>query len=294
MTEPLPPTGLPDEPVPEPGPDLNTITPLEGELGIPSVTQHKTRRLSWKGLSAISLAVLTVFGVLLVVLQHSIAKGHQGEADKQPRAAERPSAAAAPPRQLDMTPAPKPAEAPTPRIPNISPLASDGPVEPIGVRRTGNGKTGNSGNSGPSPEDAPVLLVASRPIAPTTTLAQAAPGAGQRTTTAAQNPPASGDDPLDATRRNLDGYQRQLQGLLDTLNQTTQTAQSAVGGTASPAGASNTLPAANMANALVQAAGNGGTAGLAGLGAPAAACLAVSCKARPHPVSWPANSVTAT
>jgi type IV secretion system protein VirB10 len=258
MTEPLSPAGLPDEPVPESGPDLNTITPLEGELGIPSVTQHKTRRLSWKGLSAISLAVLTVFGVLVVVLQHSIAKGHPGEADKQPRAAERPSAAAAPPRQLDMTPAPKPAETPTPRIPNISPLASDGPVEPIGVRHNGNSKTGNAGNSGPSPEDAPVLLVASRPVAPTTTLAQAGPGAGQRTTTTAQNPPASGDDPLDATRRNLDGYQRQLQGLLDTLNQTTQTA---VGGSTSPSGTSNTLPAANMAKALVQAAGNGGAGG---------------------------------
>jgi type IV secretion system protein VirB10 len=263
MTEPLSPNGQPDEPVPEPGPDLNTITPLEGELGIPSVTQHSTRRLSWKGLSAISLAVLTVFGVLLVVLQHSIAKGHPGEAEKLPRAAERPSAAVAPPRQLDMTPAPKPVEAPTPRIPNISPLASDGPVEPIGVRRTGNSKTGSAGNSGPSPEDAPVLLVASRPVAATATLAQAAPGAGQRTTTAAQNPPASGDDPLDATRRNLDGYQRQLQGLLDALNQTTQTA---VGGSTSLSGTSGTLPAANMANALVQAAGNGGTGGAGGAG----------------------------
>ena len=203
---------------------------------------------------------------LLVVLQHSIAKGHQDEADKPPRAAERPSAAAAPPRQLDMTPAPKPVEAPTPRIPNISPLASDSPAEPIGVRRTGNSKTGNAGGSGPSPADAPVLLVASRPVAPAITLAQAAPGAGQRTTTAAQNPPAASDDPMDATRRNLDGYQRQLQGLLETLNQTTQTAQSAGGGTASPAGASNTLPAANMANALVQAAGNGGTGGAGGSG----------------------------
>src|SRR5206468_3363094 len=88
-------------------------------------------------------------------------------------------------------------------IPAIVPTAEERRADPIPLRQNEPART--------APEDAPVLLVSNRPT-PTADASgrrtQAAPSAGEM--------PAP-DSPLDGTRRNLETYQRQLQGVLDSL-----------------------------------------------------------------------------
>jgi type IV secretion system protein VirB10 len=102
-------------------------------------------------------------------------------------------------------------------IPAIRPSPEE--VEPIGVRRTGNTGAPGSPSNGQkpiSPEDAPVLLLSSRPgAAPTASQSLSEPGhesPGGRT---------SPSDPMSGTRRSLEAYQRQLQGMMDSLAQGT-------------------------------------------------------------------------
>src|SRR5436305_4093555 len=99
------------------------------------------------------------------------------------------------------------------RVPAIV-ATSDELGEPIGVRRTGPPPP-SSTTPTPLPEDAPSVLVSSRP-------ATAAPTAGQRPAApeSADGTTSTPNDPLAQTRRNLDAYQRQLQVLLDSLAKT--------------------------------------------------------------------------
>jgi type IV secretion system protein VirB10 len=91
-------------------------------------------------------------------------------------------------------------------IPAIVPTADERRAEPIPLRQNEPTRV--------APEDAPVLLVSSRPTANNATTdssgrrPQVAPSAGEM--------PAP-DTPLDGTRRNLETYQHQLQGALDSL-----------------------------------------------------------------------------
>lgn len=96
-------------------------------------------------------------------------------------------------RQLDMTP---PA---TPRVPALIPTPAE-VADPIGLRNTGTATP--SRPKALSPDDAPVLVVSSRPggIA----------GAIGDTT-------QSSSDPAASTSKQLQDYQRRLQGLLDNL-----------------------------------------------------------------------------
>jgi len=112
----------------------------------------------------------------------------------------------------------------SPRIPALVPTAEEA-AEPIGVRRTGQGSPGTAGAKSIPPEDAPVLLVSARPglVGRSGTTAARRP---EPTATEADAPEddAQGldpNDPIAATTRNLQGYQRQLQGLLDTLTRST-------------------------------------------------------------------------
>jgi type IV secretion system protein VirB10 len=194
------------------GPD--TLSPLPGEPGIPDVAQRRgsLSRLSRKGLLAVGLLLLLVVAVVAVSIQRFAASGAPDQDDTSQRVADRPTAASKSPRRLEL-PAAVAASAPstTVRIPALVPTAEEVP-EPIGVRRTGSGPQGSTGRKAVSPQDAPVLLVSSRPGARTT------PG----------NPSAAPDgngethpaDPLSATTRNLEDYQRQLQGLLETMTRT--------------------------------------------------------------------------
>jgi type IV secretion system protein VirB10 len=190
------------------------LAPLPGEPGIPSVAAAPRTPQSWKALAAPVLLVFSLAVVVAASIQRFVASGQSPESEEPHRVGERPSAASMQPRTLEV-PAPVPAlpaspapAEPAPRIPAIVPIPED-TAEPIGVRRSGPAPT--RGTKPVAPEDAPVLLLSTRP--------------GSATAPAA----AGGDapnaaDPLLATQQNLEAYQRQLQDLLETLTRSTQLA----------------------------------------------------------------------
>ena len=181
-----------DEPSPQDS--GNTISPLPGEAGIPNVARRQTVNLSWKNIGIIGLVLFMVGGITASYLYRYFAESGDSEKDKS-MLRDRPSAAGAGTRQLDMTP---PA---TPRVPALIPSPAEA-VDPIGLRNTGTATP--SGPKTLSPDDAPVVVVSSRPggIA----------GANG-------DPTQSSNDPAASTSRQLQDYQRRLQGLLDNLTQ---------------------------------------------------------------------------
>jgi type IV secretion system protein VirB10 len=210
----------------------NVIAPLPGEAGIPNVAEPQRISISKKGLLAVALLIASLVVVAAFTIQRFSASGKNAEDAHSKLVSNRPTAATAEPRRLEVPLPAAAASAPGtagPRIPAIVPTA-DELAEPIGVRRTGAGAPGGGNTKVVAPEDAPVLLVTSRPGATpstTRTAAAAPPGSAERTDL--QPPTAEGqepnpNDPLTNTARNLQGYQRQLQGLLDTLTRTTAAA----------------------------------------------------------------------
>lgn len=208
--------------------DGNTITPLPGEAGIPNVAARQ--RVSWsaKGLLAVALLMLSLIAVSAFSIHRFAASGHDADKEASKLTHDLPSAATTEPRRLDMAVVAAPS---SPRIPALLPTANE-VVEPIGVRRNGEAAPTAGGPKGVPPEDAPVLVVSSRPGAPPSSSGNAPPrpvaaapmteagvsgarGAGGGMDEAPIDP----DDPLAATSRNLQAYQRQLQGLLDDLTQ---------------------------------------------------------------------------
>jgi type IV secretion system protein VirB10 len=213
--------------------DGNTIAPLPGEPGIPNVATRQRIAMSKKGLLAVVLFIGTLLIVAGFTIQNFVSSGKKAEDAESNLVRDKPASAMAEPRRLEMPPAPTAgaAVATAPRIPALTPTA-DELAEPIGVRRTGSGAPTSGGPKVAPPEDAPVLLVTTRPGAYTQrTDAPAPPLEGM-------GAPESADpnDPIAATSRNLQGYQRQLQGLLDSL---TKSASLATGQTTGqmPAGA---------------------------------------------------------
>jgi type IV secretion system protein VirB10 len=204
----------PDEP--------NSIAPLPGEAGIPNVAERQRISTSKKGLLAVGLLVLSLVVVAAFTIQRFSASGKKGDDAESKRVSDRPSAATAEPRRLEI---PLPAAAASaavaagPRIPAIVPTA-DETAEPIGVRRTGAGTTNGGNAKAISPEDAPVLLVSTRPVPPSATPATQ-PRTSDRSEPGAERQEPEPNDPIANTARNLQGYQRQLQGLLDTLARST-------------------------------------------------------------------------
>ena len=216
----------------EPGPrderpedDANMIAPLPGEAGIPNVAERQRISISKKGLLAVGLLVLLLVVVAAFAIQRFSASGKKAEDTESRLAGNRPSAATAEPRRLEM---PIPAVAAStpatgPRIPAIVPTAEE-LAEPIGVRRTGAGVPAGGTTKAVAPEDAPVLLVTSRPGSMRTAAAAAPASVEQQPATATVPEGQEGldpNDPIANTARNLQGYQRQLQGLLDTLARST-------------------------------------------------------------------------
>jgi type IV secretion system protein VirB10 len=204
------------------------------ETGIPDLAQARTGTVSRKGVFAAAFAALSLIAVGAVSIHRALpGGGAAGEGSK--RTADKPSAAAAEPHKLDMTlPVPAKAASAAPmasgrQIPAIAPIPEDARAEPIPLRRTDPSRI--------APEDAPAVLLSTR-------VNNAAPiGTGPSRQVAgvvpADGPDAS--DPLESTRRNLDAYQRRLQGLLDTL---TKKAETAAGeGT-------STMPAGGMGGVL--------------------------------------------
>jgi type IV secretion system protein VirB10 len=205
----------------------NTITPLPGEPGIPNVATSQPFTWSIKGLLAVALLMLGLVGLSAFSIQRYAASGQDDDDEDSKLQRDRPSAASAGTRRLDM------AMPPAPRVPALLPEADV--AEPISVRRAGQPAPA-AGPKGLSPEDAPVLVVSSRPGAypsggEASTQRQGATGTQVVGTT---NESFDPDDPMAATTRNLQGYQRQLQGLLDNLTQSSAIATSPTSGTASP------------------------------------------------------------
>ena len=196
-----------NEPRPEPGHEAadagNVITPLEGEAGIPSVVRPKGVTVSRKGIFAVALLALSLVAVSAVSINKALSGKKDGD-EVSKRLGDRPAAAGGDARRLDMTLPLAAASAPAGRmIPAIVPTADERRAEAIPLRQNEPARM--------APEDAPVLLVSTRPTATSesaTRRSQSAQGAGETSAL---------DAPLDNTRRNLETYQRQLQGVLDSL-----------------------------------------------------------------------------
>ena len=235
----------------------NVLTPLPGEAGIPDVAVRVRGSVSKKGVFAVAFLVVSLIAVSAIWVQRLTTSKKSDDAASA-LAGNKPAAATVEPRRLDMTPVLAAASAVT-RIPALVPTPEEA-ADPIGVRRTGPAPTTSKSVA---PEDAPVLLVTSRPQNGTS---KSGVHAGESTTNdgGADIASANPNDALDQPRRNLDGYQRQLQVLLDTLSRTTGASNSASNpaprGT-SPAGAftfpsatplSSTLPSPGLFGGQLQ------------------------------------------
>ena len=180
--------------------DGNTITPLPGEPGIPQVTAARSANWSRKGALGLGMMVLTLVLFAGFAINRYFTSGPATDQDAK-LVRDKPSAASAGTRALDMT-AP-----PAPRVPALLPTPEV--AEPIGVRSGGAVEP-----KGHSADDAPVLIVSSRPGGHSSS-------AGLPNATVSGDASANPDDPVANTGRNLQAYQKQLQGLLDNLTQST-------------------------------------------------------------------------
>lgn len=185
-------------------------------------------------------ALVTVVASVAVVAVLSIqdwlsGHGRAGEAQAK-LARDKPAAAMSETRRLEFSMAPRAGgAAASTHVPALVP-SSDELAEPIGIRRTGSESPAPGRPKLPPPEDAPILLVTTRPAA------AVAPGSSIRrvdaSATAAEGtggPMADPDDSLGATSRNLQGYQRQLDGLLEQLTKSAALTSGQAG--AAPTGA---------------------------------------------------------
>jgi type IV secretion system protein VirB10 len=185
---------------------------LEGEPGIPDVGQPPRVQVSRKAVVTVALLVLSLIAVSAISIQRLIGAKKSEDADSK-RVSDRPAAASTEPKRLDLA---LPAASPTSaapaayRVPAIVP-SDDEAAEPIAVRRTA---PPTARDVKPAlPEDAPAVLVSSRPMA--------AVSARGGTTGDAADASTAGT-PLEQTRRTLEMYQRQLQGMLDTAARPSQ------------------------------------------------------------------------
>jgi type IV secretion system protein VirB10 len=207
-------------------PDRDAITPLEGEAGIPDVARPQVSTISWKGLAAVTLLVVSLVAVSAMAIHRMLFAGPKDPESGPKRTSDRPIAAAAEPRKLDMASAPavKPSAPAGLLIPALEPSPDDEVAAPIGVHRTGTPAAHGGRGTRVAPEDAPVMLVTSRrSLASNDAVAVAAHAQPGHAT------PNGMDQQLAGTQRNLEAYQRQLQGLLDSLTKTANLASGTAG-----------------------------------------------------------------
>ena len=214
--------------------DGNTITPLPGEPGIPQVTAARSANWSRKGALGLGMMVLTLVLFAGFAINRYFTSGPAIDQDAK-LVRDKPSAASAGTRALDMT-AP-----PAPRVPAL--LPTNEAAEPIGVR-----SGGAAAPKGQSADDAPVLIVSSRP-------GGHSGSAGMPNATVPGQASAEPDDPVANTSRNLQAYQRQLQGLLDNLTQSTAMANGQGGDTANLGALGSMAGASPGAGLLAPSAG---------------------------------------
>jgi type IV secretion system protein VirB10 len=164
------------------------------------VTAARSANWSRKGALGLGMMVLTLVLFAGFAINRYLTSGPAADEDAK-LVRDKPSAASAGTRALDMT-AP-----PAPRVPALLPTTEE--AEPIGVR-----SGGAATPKGISADDAPVLIVSSRPGGHSSS-------AGRPNATVPDDASANPDDPMANTGRNLQAYQKQLQGLLDNLTQST-------------------------------------------------------------------------
>jgi type IV secretion system protein VirB10 len=228
-------------------PDRDAITPLEGEAGIPDVARRETSTISWKGLVAVTLLVVSLVAVSAMAVHRMLFASPKDPEGGPKRASDRPTAAAAEPRRLDMAPppAPRPSAPSGLLIPALEPSPDDEGAAPIGVHRSGAQVPSSNRGARVAPEDAPVMLVTSR-----RNLARNDSETPEGNRPVGNEASTDTDVQLAGTQRNLEAYQRQLQGLMDSL---TKTAGLAPGnpGRSSPAfdhGLGQALPSTSVAS----------------------------------------------
>ncbi len=240
--------------------DGNTISPLPGEPGIPNVAARQRVSMSKKGLLAVALLIGSMVAVAAYTVQRVSASGKKADEAESKLVKDKPTAATSEPRRLEMPPAPtaSAAVATAPRIPALTPT-SDELAEPIGVRRTGSGAPASGGPKVVPPEDAPVLLVTTRPgalLPPGASTRRGDAGAPSAEGLSASETPDP-NDPIAATSRNLQGYQRQLQGMLESLTKTAAMATGQATGTMPSGALLGGPPAAGTPPVGAPAAGGG-------------------------------------
>jgi type IV secretion system protein VirB10 len=84
----------------EPG---STVFALDGEAGIPSVSQSRKVAVSRKGLFAVGLLAVSLIAVSAVSINRALSNSRKDGDETSKRLGDRPSAAGAEPRRLDMT-----------------------------------------------------------------------------------------------------------------------------------------------------------------------------------------------
>ncbi|KQY88256.1 type IV secretion system protein VirB10 [Pelomonas sp. Root1444] len=225
-------------------PPDDTLSPLPGEFGIPNVAAQRRIEVSKKGLVAVALLAGSIVAVSAFGIQRFAASGKRVENEDSKPARDKPISAGAEPRSLEVsaTPASASENAARVRIPAITATAEE-IGEPIGIRRSRSSTAPGQDSRDDkriSPEDAPVLLLSTRaaglsahgrPIRTPATPSVSGTTDDADSDTADVSNPA---DPMAATSRNLKGYQRQLQGLLDNLTKTTAMASGGAAPAASP------------------------------------------------------------
>ncbi len=236
-----------------------TATPVHDPAGAPAgdppwpdLCDPRPPRVSRKAVVAVAAFVGSLLVVSAAAVQRFVAARQPASEDAKVQR-DRPTAASAEPRRLDLPaassqPAARGTESSTARsmtpthVPALQ-ATEDELSDPIGLRHAPAARSAAPGG-GSSPEDAPVLLVASRPgPAAVTGSGQPLPAPVGRTEDVADT---SSRDPLAATSRNLQNYQQQLQGVLESLTRTASLATTA-----------STAPAWPVASSAVSAAPTG-------------------------------------
>jgi type IV secretion system protein VirB10 len=243
---------------------------------IPAVSAPRRQPLATKGLIAVFLLASTLVGFSVLTIHRFAAGLSKSGAEDFAPSRDRPAAASAEPRRLDLEVGTVPRvnaaassalpsgqqDAPSHRVPALVPTSEE-MADPIGVRRTGAAPPTGSAARSMLPEDAPIMLVSTKPIqgappgglpralTPSSVTQGGAQGGDRNGERSSDSRSESHDDPLNpmqAAERNLEIYQRRLQGLLDRLTQAGDLASQQHMAT-DMAGREATSPAAPMAAA---------------------------------------------
>ncbi len=193
----------------------DTLSPLPGEYGTPRLAAQRRLPLSGKALLAVGLLAGSLVAVSVAGLQRLAASGRKAEPNDGRLLRDRPMAASTEPRRLELptmawassAASTSASASATVRVPALIPSPED--LDPAGVSPSSVALLPRTPAA--APEDAPVLVVGGHGVADAT--------AGQPAELAATGRQSFAEpaDPLAATARNLQNYQRQLQGVLEGL-----------------------------------------------------------------------------